>query len=106
MAGVVGVGEDAAVHLRVQCHDSVAQDGGHAGQFGHVGDRYAGGGDGRRGAAARHQPPAEAVEAGRQLGHACLVEHREQGGACSHRRRTLTGTHPKGRVPETGPLPQ
>ena len=52
---VVEVGEDAAVHLRVERHDAMAEDRREPGEIGDVGDRHAGRGDRRRGAAARHE---------------------------------------------------
>ena len=57
-ARVVAVGEDAAVHLRVQGHHPVAEDRAEPGELGHVGDRHARLAQGRGGAAARHQVPA------------------------------------------------
>ena len=60
---VVEVGEDAAVHRRVQRDDAVAEDRRHAGEVGDVGDGDAGAGDGARRAAARHERPPEVGEA-------------------------------------------
>ena len=45
VVGVVEVGEDAAVHLRVQGDDAVAEDRRQAGELGDVGDRQPGVGD-------------------------------------------------------------
>ena len=53
--GVVAVGEDAAVHLRVQRHHAVAEDRREPGDLGGVGDGEARVAQRRRRAAARQQ---------------------------------------------------
>ena len=78
--GVVEVGEDAAVHLRVQGDDAVAEDRREARDLGDVGDRQSGVGDGGGRAAARQQLPSGVGEAAGEVDDAGLVVHGEQGG--------------------------
>ena len=52
---VVEVGEDAAVHLRVERHDAMAEDRREPREVGDIGDRHTGRGDRRRGTAARDE---------------------------------------------------
>ena len=85
VVGIVRVGEDPAVHLRVERHDAVAEDGGEPRDLGDVGHRDAGLGDGPRRAAAGQQRPAELVETTGEVGDAGLVVHGEQRGG--HPRR-------------------
>ena len=73
------VGEQAAVDLRVQRDHPVVEDRGHAGEVGDVGDRDAGLGDRRRGAAARHERHVELVERARELDDPGLVVDGQQG---------------------------
>ncbi len=75
-----GIGEDAAVDLRMQRDHPMSEDRRHARQLDHVGDLDPGVGDRRRGAAARHELPAEFAQAERELDDAGLVEHGEQSG--------------------------
>ena len=86
VVGVVAVGEDAAVHLRVQRDDPVAEDRGEAGEVGDVGDRR-----GRRRASAFAVPPLDTrstprlVQRAGQLDDAGLVVHGQQGLHGRHR---------------------
>ena len=78
VVGVAAVGEDAAVHLRVQGHHPVAEDRRRAGEVGHVGDGEAGVAQGLGRAAAGDQVPAEAAEPAGQVDDAGLVVDGEQ----------------------------
>ena len=88
VVGVVRVGEDPAVHLRVQRHDAVAEDGRQPGDLGDVGHRDAGLGDHPRRTAAGQERPAELVEATGEVGDPGLVVHGEQRGGHPRRVRT------------------
>ena len=85
MLGIVGVGEQPAVHPRVQRHDTVAEDRREPRDVGDVGDRHAGLGDRPRRPAARQQRQPSSCEASGELDHAGLVVHGQQRGG--HPRR-------------------
>ena len=57
------VGEDAAVDLGMESHDTVAEDRRESREFGDVGDRHPDGGDLPGGTTARQHPPAGGVQA-------------------------------------------
>ena len=61
--GIVAVGQDAAVHLGMQRHDTVAEDRRVAGEVGDVGDGEARLAQRAGGAAARDEIPAQLVQA-------------------------------------------
>src|SRR5690606_19930300 len=92
------VGEDPAVHLRVEGDDAVAEDRRVAGEIGHVRDRDPGVGDRAGRAAARDQTPAQPVEALGQLDDAGLVVHGEQRGGHAP---TVTNGGPAGAMSAT-----
>ena len=80
MVGIVGVGQDAAVHLRVQRDHSMAEDGREARALGDVGDRNPRLGDRSGGPAARQQIPPQVVQAASELDDPGLVVDGQQGG--------------------------
>ena len=79
VGGVRRVGEDSAVHLRVQRDHAMVEDRRVAGHRRQLGHRNSSIGDDGCGAPARHQLPTERVQPGGELDHAGLVEHREEG---------------------------
>ena len=78
VVGVAPVGEDPAVHLRVEGDDAVAEDRRRAGEVGDVGDGQVGLSQRLGRAPAGDQIPAEALELARQLHDAGLVVDGEQ----------------------------
>ena len=82
--GLVGrvrrIGEQPAVHLRVQRDDAVIEDGRQPGEVGEIGDRHAGLGDGFGGPAAADDPPPGCMQPCGELDDAGLVVHGEERG--------------------------
>ncbi len=105
------VGEQAAVHPRVQGDHPVVEDRRHPGEIGDVGDRHPRLGHRARRTTARHDAPAELVEGDRHVGDPGLVVHGEQCGRhasdrserAADRRRTRTKCQPDARwYPDDG----
>jgi len=64
---LVPVGEDAAVHLRVQRHHAMIEDRGHTRHLGDIGDVDSGGGESRRRSTRRDDAPPGCDKAPREL---------------------------------------
>jgi hypothetical protein len=76
--GLGRVGEQSAVHLRVQRHHAVIEDRRHTREVGDVDRRHPGGDHGLGGTATAHDRPAELVETGGELHDPGLVVHGQQ----------------------------
>ena len=85
-----GVGQQAAVHLRVQRDDPVVEDRRNPGQVGQVGGRDPGGDDRSGRATTADDGPAGPVQTGGQLDDAGLVEDGEEGDG--HGRQGMSST--------------
>ena len=94
MIRVAPVGEDPAVHLRVQGDDAVAEDCREPGEVGHVGNREVGIAQGLGGAAAGDQVPPHASKLTGEVDDAGLVVDGEEG---AHRAVTSLSGGGKGR---------
>ena len=78
VVGVAAVGEDPAVHLRVQRHHPVSEDRGEAGELGDVGDGDVGVTERLGRAAAGDEVPSHAAQLPGELDDPGLVVHGEQ----------------------------
>ena len=76
--GIVTIGEDAAVHLRVQGHDPVAEHRRIAGEVGNVGHGHTGGSDRLRRSPRRDELDPQAVQGFGELDDAGLVVDAQQ----------------------------
>ena len=80
MAGLTAIGQDPAVHDRVQGHHPMPEQGRVTGQLGHISHRHPGRGQRRRGASAGEQPPTQRHQVPSELDDSRFVVHGEQGG--------------------------
>ena len=80
----VAPSQQAAVDTRVQRLDAAVEHLRESGQLGDLGYREAGLGEQSRGAAGRQQPHTLRVQGAREVEHAGLVGHRDQGGQFGH----------------------
>ena len=86
VGGLVSVGEDPAVDLRMECLDPAVEDLGKTGDLGHRSGRDSGVLEGAEGSAGRYQLEAQLLESPGEVDQPCFVPDGQQR---SHRLQKL-----------------